>query len=95
MQWLVRNASPHDALFFHCKPVSFMAYISFLFLLMLDSGHGGQTKDLDGDEADGFDEGGSIFRFNFKLWLTSIMFKVIYPVSSWLCDIDFFLTFFL
>ena len=21
-----------------------------------DSGHGGQTKDLDGDEADGFDE---------------------------------------
>ena len=24
---------------------------------MLDSGHGGQTKDLDGDEADGYDEG--------------------------------------
>ncbi len=23
---------------------------------MIDSGHGGQTKDLDGDEADGFDE---------------------------------------
>jgi hypothetical protein len=23
----------------------------------LDSGHGGQTKDLDGDEIDGFDEG--------------------------------------
>ena len=23
---------------------------------MVDSGHGGQTKDLDGDEADGFDE---------------------------------------
>lgn len=23
----------------------------------LDSGHGGQTKDLDGDEADGYDEG--------------------------------------
>ena len=22
-----------------------------------DSGHGGQTKDLDGDEADGYDEG--------------------------------------
>ena len=29
-------------------------------LLFLDSGHGGQTKDLDGDEADGFDEGCSI-----------------------------------
>jgi len=38
MQWLVRGASPNDALFFHY------------------SGHGGQTKDLDGDEADGFDE---------------------------------------
>ena len=23
----------------------------------VDSGHGGQTKDLDGDEADGWDEG--------------------------------------
>jgi len=38
MQWLVRGASPNDALFFHY------------------SGHGGQTKDFDGDEADGFDE---------------------------------------
>jgi hypothetical protein len=26
-------------------------------MLCLDSGHGGQTKDLDGDEADGYDEG--------------------------------------
>jgi len=24
---------------------------------LLDSGHGGQTKDQDGDEADGYDEG--------------------------------------
>lgn len=24
---------------------------------LLDSGHGGQTKDLDGDEDDGYDEG--------------------------------------
>ncbi|KAF5391666.1 hypothetical protein D9757_002371 [Collybiopsis confluens] len=39
MQWLVSNAQPNDALFFHY------------------SGHGGQTKDLDGDEADGNDEG--------------------------------------
>lgn len=31
--------------------------IYFFFVLALDSGHGGQTKDLDGDEADGFDEG--------------------------------------
>ncbi|KAJ7115378.1 caspase domain-containing protein [Mycena epipterygia] len=38
MQWLVRDARPHDALFFHY------------------SGHGGQTRDLDGDEVDGYDE---------------------------------------
>ncbi|PAV17704.1 peptidase C14 [Pyrrhoderma noxium] len=38
MQWLVRDAHPHDSLVFHY------------------SGHGGQTKDLDGDEEDGFDE---------------------------------------
>ncbi len=25
--------------------------------LLLDSGHGGQTEDKDGDEVDGFDEG--------------------------------------
>ncbi|KAF2190804.1 Metacaspase-1A [Zopfia rhizophila CBS 207.26] len=38
MQWLVRDAQPNDALFFHY------------------SGHGGSTKDLDGDEQDGNDE---------------------------------------
>ncbi|KAK0750438.1 peptidase C14, caspase domain-containing protein [Schizothecium vesticola] len=38
MHWLVKDAHPNDALFFHY------------------SGHGGQTKDLDGDEEDGFDE---------------------------------------
>ncbi|KIL67641.1 hypothetical protein M378DRAFT_73673 [Amanita muscaria Koide BX008] len=38
MEWLVRDARPDDALFFHY------------------SGHGGQTKDLDGDEDDGYDE---------------------------------------
>ena len=38
MHWLVKDARPHDSLFFHY------------------SGHGGQTKDLDGDEEDGYDE---------------------------------------
>ena len=35
------------------------SFYKFLFrsYSLLDSGHGGQTKDLDGDEADGFDEG--------------------------------------
>ncbi|THH28606.1 hypothetical protein EUX98_g5580 [Antrodiella citrinella] len=38
MRWLVKDAQPHDALFFHY------------------SGHGGQEKDRDGDEIDGWDE---------------------------------------
>ncbi len=25
-----------------------------------DSGHGGRTRDMDGDELDGYDEGGAI-----------------------------------
>lgn len=29
---------------------------AILIGISLDSGHGGQTKDLDGDEADGYDE---------------------------------------
>ena len=68
MQWLVRGASPNDALFFHCKSQLhalsfFFSFIhSFLLLsLLVDSGHGGQTKDTDGDEADGFDEGRDLF----------------------------------
>ncbi|KAK0206820.1 caspase domain-containing protein [Desarmillaria ectypa] len=46
MRWLVKNAQPHDSLFFHY------------------SGHGGQAKDLDGDEVDGYDE--AIFPVDFK-----------------------------
>ncbi|RCI11261.1 hypothetical protein L249_7501 [Ophiocordyceps polyrhachis-furcata BCC 54312] len=38
MHWLVKDARPNDALFFHY------------------SGHGGQTKDVEGDEPDGYDE---------------------------------------
>jgi metacaspase-1 len=56
MQWLVRDAKPHDSLFFHCR--LFSCKVGFLPLkCCLDSGHGGQTKDLDGDEDDGYDEG--------------------------------------
>ena len=59
MQWLVRGASPNDALFFHCKSILCMTHF-FSFSLLLDSGHGGQTKDLIGDKADGFEDGYSI-----------------------------------
>ena len=56
MQWLVRGAAPNDSLFFHCK---FLYGLTFGLIIEknVDSGHGGQTKDLDGDEDDGYDEG--------------------------------------
>lgn len=58
MEWLVRDAQPNDSLFFHCKPAIRSPRLTHKPLsLILDSGHGGQTKDLDGDEEDGFDEG--------------------------------------
>jgi hypothetical protein len=52
-----------------------MTYMHFLknSYCLLDSGHGGQTKDLDGDEADRFDEG--------EEHQCIVMVIVIYPVS--------------
>lgn len=43
--------------------VSPTSLYDILYSFLLDSGHGGQTKDLDGDEADGFDEGCFYFYF--------------------------------
>ena len=37
-----------------------------MFLVCIDSGHGGQIKDLDGDEDDGFDESTLIFSSPFQ-----------------------------
>jgi hypothetical protein len=54
MHWLVKDARPNDSLFFH--------YSGELYIITVsrsrwhDAGHGGQTKDLDGDEEDGYDE---------------------------------------
>lgn len=56
MQWLVAGAQPNDSLFFHCKSNGSTSNTA-LCIYRVDSGHGGQTKDLDGDEADGYDEG--------------------------------------
>ena len=56
MQWLVRGAAPNDSLFFHCKSLRGLTF-GLLIEKNVDSGHGGQTKDLDGDEDDGYDEG--------------------------------------
>lgn len=55
MHWLVKDAKPNDSLFFHYsgqEPV--LALKKGLILIV--AGHGGQTKDRDGDEDDGYDE---------------------------------------
>jgi hypothetical protein len=56
MNWLVMDARPHDSLFFHCM-FDYLNLDQQAFTSRVDSGHGGQTPDLDGDEEDGFDEG--------------------------------------
>ena len=57
MRWLVKDAHQHDSLFFHCMlHLSGTLTADCLSYPLVDSGHGGQTKDLDGDEADGYDE---------------------------------------
>ena len=44
-----------------------------------DSGHGGQTKDVNGDEGDGYDEGDPLSH-RVDPWLTGGL-SVIYPVD--------------
>ena len=55
MKWLVKGAKAHDSLFFHCE--SYLYPASHFAYPFLDSGHGGQIRDTDGDEIDGYDEG--------------------------------------
>ena len=55
MRWLVRGAHKHDSLFIHCTSV-FKGYLN-LPTHGVDSGHGSQVRDLNGDEVDGYDEG--------------------------------------
>ena len=56
MRWLVRDAKPNDSLFFHCTLISHLC-VHYVIYTYSVSGHGGQTKDHDGDEEDGYDEG--------------------------------------
>ena len=56
MRWLVRDAKPNDSLFFHCTLISHLC-VRYVIYPYSVSGHGGQTKDRDGDEEDGYDEG--------------------------------------
>ena len=45
-------------------------FLSFLLFALLDSGHGGRAKDLDGDDldADNFDESEVLFCFNWSIF---------------------------
>jgi hypothetical protein len=61
MQWLVKDAKPNDSLFIHCMCFPCRSWFNRGLNCYLDSGHGGQTEDLDGDEDDGYDEGASHF----------------------------------
>jgi len=64
MQWLVRDARPNDSLFFHCASRALPAFPSPssppadppALARRADSGHGGQQRATEGDEADGMDE---------------------------------------
>lgn len=55
LNWLVEDASPNDALFFHCESY-YDYYYNNSHAGDPDSGHGGNQADADGDEIDGFDE---------------------------------------
>ena len=54
MHWLVKDAQPNDSLFFHYSGTITQTATSVPILIL--TGHGGQTPDLDGDEEDGYDE---------------------------------------
>lgn len=64
MQWLVRDARPNDSLFFHCASRALTVFPSPslppadppALARLADSGHGGQQRATEGDEADGMDE---------------------------------------
>lgn len=58
MHWLVKDAKPNDSLFFHYSGAFRLAppMGQPLTRSSPSTGHGGQTKDLDGDEPDGYDE---------------------------------------
>lgn len=80
MQWLVSDARPNDSLFFHCR-FGPLKLVQQALNSCPDSGHGGQTKDLNGDEGDGFDEGYSQFPLADLFCSQKTSLPVIYPVD--------------
>ena len=60
MRWLVEGANADDALFVHCEWTGAPNILLLNVDFALDSGHGGRTRDQDGDELDGWDEGSTV-----------------------------------
>ncbi len=67
MSWLVKGARREDSLVFHCMSLfSRLCFFCFPSVTLPDSGHGGQIRDQNGDEADGYDEGLSFTNFHLS-----------------------------
>ena len=60
MRWLAADAQADDALFFHCEWAETPGVLNADVDFTVDSGHGGRTRDMDGDEVDGYDEGDAV-----------------------------------
>lgn len=82
MEWLVADAETDDALFLHCE-LHCLKY-SRCHSRCIDSGHGSQQEDTDGDEADGIDEGTSVPLHDSTLCLC--FYRIFYPA---LCPVDY------
>lgn len=69
----------------HCSSIVRGYFHGHLYLLIthskIDSGHGGQTKDLDGDEEDGYDEGDDYVPLIPQKAYVDLCAIVIYPVD--------------
>lgn len=90
MKWLVRGARKDDSLFLHCKSLYPNRPSSIFFKNVIkDSGHGGQTRDLDGDEIDGRDEGkGLVQEFVFLTHFELVIYPVDFRTAGFIVDDD-------
>jgi hypothetical protein len=79
----VGGAQPNDSLFFHCELESGISTRRWTQTCFAVSGHGGQTKDMDKDEVDGYDEGVPALLFVCPPTIHSCIRQVIYP-----CDYE-------
>lgn len=87
-KWLVKDARPHDSLFFHCKGKCHCDSSWLQFVFYLDSGHGGQIPDTHGDETSGFDEGTLDFLIGVVglNWIGLVIYPVDYKTAGIIVD---------